>query len=111
MLKNNGGKNNMNTQNNSDNDNPVLGFPEKLKKLLPVGFDDTVNSMNTDDVKKRLIEYEKAIEEFEKDMGNDVKLNSAKDLVKEQSSIYKVPIKEHRAMIKYLLFVMSERGE
>jgi len=91
-------------------DNPVLGFPKKFMKLLPDGFESTINSYSNEDIKKSLVEYERSTSEVEKDRDNDIKLTAAKDLVKDLAGGYRDCLKALQAKIKYLIFVLDDRG-
>ena len=46
----------------------------------------------------------------EKDMDNDEKLRDLKELVKDLGGGYRGVINTHKAMIRYLIFVMENRG-
>ena len=87
----------------------MADFPNKLLKLLN-GFDDKAPSMSTDDLKKELLSAERAINSFQKDLDNDTKLLVAKEEVKELSSVYKESIREYSAKVKYIVYVLDERG-
>ena len=91
-------------------DNPVLSFPSKLMKLLPDGFEDTVNTLSTDDIKKTMVECERSVGEVEKEQENDVKLSAAKELCKELGGAYRDTLKMYRAKIKFLVYTMDQRG-
>lgn len=96
-----------------NDDNQNSGFPmklmQKLNKIQP-NFADGAEQLTDDELKSRLIEYQKAIGQHEKDMENDTKLLGYKEQVKELSAIYREPIAEFKLMIKYLLYVMESRG-
>lgn len=95
---------------NSSNSSNQQQFPQKYLNKLPVSFKDAVDSMSEDEIKKRIVEISKAISSFEKDMDNDSKLLELKEQVKELADTYKVPIKEHHIMIKYLVYMLEQRG-
>lgn len=94
----------------SDDTQQQVGFPKRWKSKLPIGWDSTADSMDNEEVKDNLIKFQKVIAHTEKEMENDIKLNDAKELVKEYAGEYKEIINEHRAMIKYLLYIMEGRG-
>jgi len=107
----------MTTTNDSDdtsvdnsNDNPVLEFPKRWLSKLPDGFTDTVNTMDTEDIKKMMVECERSAGEVEKEMDNDIKLGAAKELVKDLGGAYRDTLKTYKAKIKYLVFTMDQRG-
>lgn len=86
-------------------------FPTKWLNKLPESIKDSVGSMSDDEIKERLIDIEKAISQFEKDMEKDEKLAAAKQLVKEMKEAYTIPIKEHQIMIKFLVWNLEQRGQ
>lgn len=85
-------------------------FPKKLLSKLN-GFDDKAQSMSSDELKKELVNCECTIVQFEKDKEADTKLTAAKEEVKELASVYNETIKEHEAKIKYIVYVLEERGD
>ena len=87
-----------------------IGFPKKWKKNLPAGFEDTAEALTTDELKAKVVEYQKEIGQTEKDMDGDLKLSDAKDLVKELVEPYKSTMAAFTAMSKYALYVMASRG-
>jgi len=87
-----------------------MGFPKKLKRYLPAGFEDKADSMPAEDINSHLIELEKQIAATEKDMEADIKLSDAKEMVKELAGTYREIIKQSRAMIRYYVYVMETRG-
>lgn len=85
-------------------------FPKKWQAKLPGDFAEAAEAMSLDDLKKKLVECERTISSTEKDMENDSKLTSAKEEVKDLSGAYKEILNAHKAMVKYLVFVIDERG-
>lgn len=88
-----------------------VGFPEKWKKKLPGGFADEADALDSDALKKKIIEAENNIVLLEREKENDHKLNGAKDLVKEMSAPYKEGQQFQTAKIKYCLHLLESRGE
>jgi len=88
-----------------------LTFPKKWSDKLPAGFKDAAESMQTEELKSKLIEVQKDIAQTEKDMEVDEKLNDAKELVKELRSTYTFTINECKAITKYILYVLEGRGQ
>jgi hypothetical protein len=86
-------------------------FPKKWATKLPPGFRDTAESLETDEIKERLIEYQKLIAQNEKDMEDDHKLEDAKQQVKDLSAVYKESIVINKQQIKYLIFLLQCRGQ
>ncbi|HVI40800.1 MAG TPA: hypothetical protein VM577_09080 [Anaerovoracaceae bacterium] len=85
-------------------------FPAKWLSKLPEGWTDVAQAMSADDLKKKLVECERTISSTEKDMENDPKLVEAKEEAKALSGSYKEIINAHKAMVKYLVYVIDERG-
>jgi hypothetical protein len=95
----------------SDDNMPVT-FPEKWTKILEKlpEFKDTADSSSTEDLKKIVVECEGNIYTIEKEKAADVKLNSAKEFVKEYSAPYREAITTQTAKIKYALFLLEGKG-
>lgn len=91
--------------------NNTISFPKKFKKYLPVGFEENAERMETSDIKVRLIELQKEISQAETDLSNDVKVQEAKEAVKDLVDPYKDIIKGSTAMTKYYLYVLDGRGQ
>lgn len=91
-------------------ENVTTVFPKKWRVKLPEGFEKTAESLSTEEAKARLIEYEREISSTEKDMESDEKLKDLKEMVKELNGGYRDVINTHKAMIKYLIYVMEGRG-
>lgn len=85
-------------------------FPQKFMKLLAESFKDAVPGMSETEIETRIVEIEKGIAEIEQKMEDDGELQAAKANVKELADTYKGPIKEHQAMIKFLVWTLGQRG-
>jgi predicted alternative tryptophan synthase beta-subunit len=87
-------------------------FPEKWYKVISKlpEFKDTADAASVDDLKKIVVESEGNIFSIEHEMAEDIKLNGAKELVKEYSSAYRDGIKAQTAKIKYALFLLEGKG-
>jgi hypothetical protein len=96
----------MSDKNNKDDND----FPSKWLKKLPVEFVDAINTMDENDIKKRVLTCEGNIYEIENAKANDQKLNSAKELLKECSQPYNESKAIEACKIKYCLFVLESRG-
>lgn len=94
----------------SKNNSSSGSFPQKWASKLPGDFAEKAESMSLDDLKKKLVECERTISSTEKDMESDTKLNSAKEEVKELAATYKEILNAHKAMVKYLVYVIDGRG-
>lgn len=91
-------------------DNNTSAFPAKWARKLPEGWAEIAESMSLDDLKKKLVECERTISSTEKDMENDPKLIEAKEEAKSISGSYKEITNAHKAMVKYLVYVIDSRG-
>jgi hypothetical protein len=89
-----------------------LSFPEKWSKVIEKlpEFKDTADAASVDDLKKMIVTCEGNIYTIEQEKSEDVKLNGAKDLVKEYSEPYRDALKVQTAKIKYALFLMEGKG-
>ncbi len=95
-----------------DNQEAVV-FPEKWAKVLKdlPEFKDTADAASVEDLKKMIVTSEGNIYVIEQEKENDVKLNAAKELVKEHSAPYRDAIKVQTAKVKYALFLLESKGE
>lgn len=89
-----------------------LSFPEKWAKVIEKlpEFKDTADAASVEDLKKMIVTSEGNIYTIEQEKSEDVKLNGAKDLVKEYSEPYRDALKVQTAKIKYALFLMEGKG-
>lgn len=94
----------------SDDKQQKFVFPKKWLSKLPDGFVEKAESMSIDDLKKKLVECERTISSTEKDMENDPKLTNAKEEVKTLESDYKEILNAHKAMVKFIVHVIDDRG-
>ena len=87
-------------------------FPEKWAKVLKElpEFKDTADAASPEDLKKIIVTCEGNIYTIEKERDEDVKLNSAKELVKDFSAVYRDGAKVQMAKIKYALFLLEGKG-
>lgn len=103
------------TDSTDDSQSPLAG--KKWAKLLSSEWMTTAESWDTDEIKKKIVQYEQAIGQSEKDMDNDHALNGLKDRmselkeqVKETSEVYTKSIAEIAAQIKYVVHLLDQRG-
>lgn len=94
----------------NQNDTDSLGLDPKWKTKLPDGWMDGAEAMNTEELKKKLLECENTIVSTEKDMESDTRLAAAKEDAKLLSSGYKEVLTEQKAMIKTVVFILNSRG-
>ena len=97
---------------NTDDDSMPVTFPEKWLKVLKEmpEFKDTADSSSTEDLKRIVVTCEGNIYTIEKEKDADVKLNSAKELVKEFSAPYRDAIKAQTVKVKYAMFLLEGKG-
>ena len=88
-------------------------FPSKWLKVLKElpEFKDTADAASADDLKKIIVTCEGNISNIEKDKEADVKLTSAKEIIKDMSGPYRDAIKCQTAKIKYSVFLLEGKGE
>lgn len=93
-------------------DNDPTTFPEKYAKVLKSlpEFKDTADAASADDLKKIIVTCEGNIYTIEKERDEDVKLNGAKELVKEYGATYREGAKVQMTKIKYALFLLEGKG-
>ena len=85
-------------------------FPDKYRNKLEPEFLDNVNSMDTEEVKKKILEAESNIYDIENAKDNDTELLAVREKVKEFSKPYRERKSEATAKIKYCLFILENRG-
>lgn len=88
------------------------GFPVKYEKVIKSmpEFKDTADSSDVETLKKMIVQCEGNIYSCEQDKAADVKLNAAKELVKDLGSGYRDAIKVQTAKIKYCLHLLESKG-
>ena len=88
-------------------------FPEKWNKVLKdlPEFKDTADAASSEELKKIIVQSEGNIYTVDNEKENDVKLNGAKELVKEMAAPYRDAIKVQQCKIKYALFLLEGKGE
>ena len=94
------------------NDQMPATLPEKWAKVLKdlPEFRDAAEAASTDELKKIIVTCEGNIYTVENEKAEDIKLNAAKELVKENSAPYRDAIKVQTAKIKYALFLLEGKG-
>ena len=92
-------------------DDPTT-FPEKYLKVINSipEFKDTADAASADDLKIIILSSEGNLNNIEKEKAADVKLNGAKELVKDFSAGYRDAAKVQFAKIKYALFLLEGKG-
>jgi hypothetical protein len=89
-----------------------VSFPEKWEKVIAKlpEFKDTADASSVEDLKKIVVQCEGNIYSLDQEKDADVKLNGAKELVKEYSEPYRDAIKVQTAKVKYALFLLEGKG-
>lgn len=88
------------------------GFPNKyMKKIADLpDFVDGINSMDVEEIKKKILEAEQNIYEVENAKENDKELVSAREKVKQFSGPYRDTKSIETAKLKYCLYILETRG-
>lgn len=101
----------------ADTDSQNNGFSKKWAKLLSTEWMTTAESYSTDEIKKKVVQWEQALGQVEKDMDNDSALSGLKDKMaelkeelKEKSEVYTKSVAETQAQIKYVVHLLDQRG-
>lgn len=94
-----------------DGQAPVT-FPEKFAKVIDKlpEFKDTADAASVEDLKKIIITCEGNIYTIDQEKADDIKLNAAKECVKDLSEPYRDALKVQTAKIKYALFLLEGKG-
>lgn len=87
-------------------------FPKKYWKILESlpEFKDTADSASVEDLKKIVLTSEGHISTLEKEKSADVKLNAAKEIIKELGEPYNSLSKIYVAKLKYAVFLLESKG-
>lgn len=83
---------------------------ENVIKKLPSGYVDEANSLSDTQLKAQIIQCEANVRDIKAAQDADVKLQGAKELVKDLSGPYKEAVGAQRAKIDYILHLLEERG-
>ncbi len=93
------------------------GFNKKWAKLLSADWMTMAESFSTDEIKKKIVQWEQAKAVVEKDMDSDTALNALKERAKEikeeikdKSEPYTKSVLETDAQIKYVVYLLEQRG-
>lgn len=93
------------------------GFPKKWAKKLSPDWMDTAQSYSTDELKKKIVQWEQAISSTEKDEeadpllhGMKEKMADLKEEIKEKSKPYRESVDQCQAQIKFAVFILESRG-
>jgi len=96
----------------SNKDGGPVMFPDKWMKVIQKlpEFKDIADAASTDELKKIVVRCEGNLYTIDKEIAEDIKLNAAKELVKQYSEPYNDAKKVQTAKIKYAMFRLEERG-
>lgn len=87
-----------------------LGFPKKYSKNLPDNYVDTVEGMNVDEIKEKIVVCETNIYECSQAKDNDDELKKQKEVCKEMAASYKETKTIENSKLQFLLWTLEERG-
>jgi hypothetical protein len=95
-----------------DDDQMPTTFAKKwLKQLKDMpDFKQTADAADTDELKKIIVMAEGNISTIEKSKDEDIKINGAKELIKDLSEPYRSGLKYQMTKIKYAIFLLEGRG-
>lgn len=88
-------------------------FPSKWEKVLnkyASDFKDACESKQNDELQKEIMKAEGMISDLEKDMTNDVKLQTLQEDLKTLKSGYTSVINGEKAKTKYCIHLLRQRG-
>lgn len=97
----------------STEEQSATNFPKKwLKKLekFAPGFVEEGESMSTEELKKKVLEWEQLISTTEKDMDHDEALTALKEEAKQHAQVYKDTVSAQQAKIRYAVYLLESRG-
>lgn len=99
-------------KNKDDQEQTPANFPDKWWKIIQKlpEFKETADGASIEDLKKIVVTSEGNIYTIEQEKEADVKLNAAKDVVKEFSEPYRDAMKAQTAKIKYAIFLLEGKG-
>lgn len=93
------------------NSDSKSNFPKKYSQVLGEEWMSEVDKLDTDELKKIIVEAEQNISTTETERDADEKLAAAKEVVKELSAAYKDAVKYQTAKIKYSLMCLEGKGK
>lgn len=86
-------------------------FPKKYYKKLSPEFTDAAESLSKEEIERKILEAEENIYQIDDAVDADEELNKAKEALKEMTSSYRESKAGETAKIKFLLFVIENRGQ
>ncbi len=85
-------------------------FPKKYTNKLPDDWADSINAMETEEIKKRILECENNIFEIEADLETNEFIVKAKEELKSLKEPFSEGKARENAKMKFCLFTLVERG-
>jgi hypothetical protein len=95
-----------------DNEEMPSTFPKKWAKVLKdmPEFKEMSEAASTEELKKIIVVSEGNVSTIEKAKSENVKINAAKELIKEEAAPFNDALKCQTAKIKYAVFLLEGRG-
>lgn len=85
-------------------------FPDKFLDKIDEEFVNGVQSMDTDDIKKKILEAEQNIYDIDIAKESDLELESIREQAKKISAPYREGKTKEACKIKYCLYILESRG-
>jgi hypothetical protein len=85
-------------------------FPEKHLNKIDPEFLDSVQAMDTEEIKKKILEAENNIYEIDIAKENDKELADIREQAKKISAPYRETKTKEAAKIRYCLYILEGRG-
>jgi hypothetical protein len=85
-------------------------FPKKYLDKIDPEFLDSVQAMETEDIKKRILEAEGNMYEIDKAKAADEELTKIREKAREIGAPYRESKSKEMAKIQYLLYTLEGRG-
>jgi hypothetical protein len=86
------------------------GFPDKFKKLLPEGYEETAASYSNEELEKLIVKSRGLIADTVHDMETDEKLAGYKAQLKDIMGGFRDAMKAEDAKIMLALYLLRDRG-
>lgn len=82
----------------------------KLRKVMPDSMPEELEALDRDGLMRRIADSESNIREAESSRDDNEQLGAARELVKELAGPYRDAIKVQRAIQRYALLMLEQRG-
>ena len=102
----------MSKKTDSNDDQMPTTFPKKYAKVLKdmPEFKETAEAASTEDLKKIIVTAERNISTIERSKDEDVKINAAKEIIKDLGGPYRDALKCQLTKIRYACFLLEGKG-